>query len=91
MRNDFKPAAFDPHSEGGKTAVFQLVATRWLVRLSFLSAIQAAERNSLCPVKNGTARCAQSPAFLIAMWPLAPVAQGQRSFSRTSFGKENQQ
>ena len=33
MRNDFKPAAFDPHFEDRKSVAFQLVAARRLVRL----------------------------------------------------------
>ncbi len=63
MRNDFKPAAFDPPSEDRETVAFRFFAARRLVRLTVLSAIQAVARNSLSSVKNGTGYCALGTPF----------------------------
>ena len=59
MRNDFKPAPFDPHSEDGESVAFQLFVAGGAPSVDvLLGAIQAAVRNSLSSVKNGTEHCA---------------------------------
>jgi hypothetical protein len=63
VREDFKPAAFDSHSEDRESVAFEVFAARRLVRLTTLSAIQAAVRSSLSSVKNGTEQCAPGTPF----------------------------
>jgi len=58
MRNNFKPAAFDPYPEDGKSTVFQLFAARRLVRLRFFERDTGSGKKQPLFVKNGTEYCA---------------------------------
>lgn len=57
----------------------------------FLSVTQAAVESGLSSSRTAMHGAPKSQAFTGALWRLAPVAQGQRSFSRTSFDKDNHQ
>jgi hypothetical protein len=56
----------------------------------FVGVMQAAVKAAF--LRSGTAvnTAPSARPFLIVKWPFAPVAEGQQSFSRTSFDKENQ-